>query len=128
MAEITALGPFRHLRAEATSHVLGYRHAHLRLSGRGLAFWFSPWNASLAELPVDDREVSLVVHARSADFQDLVIQGVVTYRIVDPVRTAERIDFSIDPRKGTWLRQPLEKISLILSQLAQQHALAHVQA
>lgn len=127
MAEITALGPFRHLRAEATSHVLAYRNAQLRRSGRGLAFWFSPWNASLAELPIDDREVSLVVHARTADFQDLVVQGVLTYRIVNPVRTAERVDFSIDPRKGLWLRQPLEKITLLLTQLAQQHAMAFVQ-
>jgi regulator of protease activity HflC (stomatin/prohibitin superfamily) len=127
MAEITSVGPFRHLRAEATSHVLGYRNAQLRLSGRGLAFWFTPWNASLAELPIDDREVSLVVHARSADFQDVVIQGVLTYRIADPVRTAERVDFSIDPRKGLWVKQPLEKITLILSQLAQQHAMAFVQ-
>jgi regulator of protease activity HflC (stomatin/prohibitin superfamily) len=127
MAEITMFGPFRHLRAEATSHVLGYRNAKLQRSGRGLAFWFSPWNASLAEVPIDDREVSLVIHARSADFQDVVIQGVLTYRIVDPAQTAERVDFSIDPRKGVWLKQPLEKITLILAQLAQQHAMAFVQ-
>jgi regulator of protease activity HflC (stomatin/prohibitin superfamily) len=127
MAEISNLGPFRHLRAEASSHILWYRRAKLRRSGRGVAFWFSPWNASLAELPIDDRDLALVVHARSADFQDVVIQGVLTYRILDPVRTAERVDFSIDSRKGTWLKQPLEKIALILSQLAQQHAMAFVQ-
>src|SRR5437773_12235551 len=118
MADITSFGIVRHLRAEASSHILIYRGARLRRSGRGLSFWFSPFAASLAEIPVDDREVTLAVHGRSADFQDVVIQGSVTYRIVDPALTAARVDFSIDPRRGTHLRQPLEKLASILTQLA----------
>lgn len=128
MAEISRLVFLRHLRADASSFVLAYRGARLARSGRGLAFWFTPWNTSLAELPVDDRELSLSVHGRSADFQDVVVQGVLTYRIVRPELLAERVDFSIDTRKGTWLRQPLEKLGSLLGQLALQHALAHVQA
>ena len=127
MAEIRSWGFVRHLRADASSQVLHYRGARLVRSGRGLAFWFQPWDASLAELPLDDREVSLTFHGRSADFQDVVVQGVIAYRIEEPVRTADRVDFSIDPRKGTWLRQPLEKLALVLSQLAQQHAQAYLQ-
>src|SRR5215831_3238348 len=119
---ILKLGPFRHLRAEASSHVLLYRGTRLQRSGRGLSFWFSPYSVSLAEIPVDDREVTLTVHARSADFQDLVIQGCLTYRIAEPALTAERVDFAIDPRRGTHLRQPLEKLASILTQLAQQRA------
>jgi regulator of protease activity HflC (stomatin/prohibitin superfamily) len=128
MADIYGIGFFRHLRADATSHVLHYRNAKLVRSGRGAAFWFSPFAASLAEVPVDDRELTLALHGRSGDFQDVVVQGVLTYRIVDPERTAGRIDFTIDPRRGTWLRQPLEKLALVLSQLAQQHALACLQS
>jgi regulator of protease activity HflC (stomatin/prohibitin superfamily) len=124
---ILKLGPFRHLRAEATSHVLLYRGTRLERSGRGLSFWFSPYSVSLAEIPIDDREVTVTVHARSADFQDLVIQGSLTYRIAEPALTAERVDFAIDPRRGTHLRQPLEKVASILTQLAQQRARAFVQ-
>src|SRR5688500_7068464 len=109
MAEIRNLGPFRHLRADAASQVLAYRHAKLTQAGRGLSFWFAPWSTSVAELPVDDRELPLSFHGRSADFQDVVVQGVLTYRIIDPLRTADRVDFTIDLRKGVWLRQPLEK-------------------
>jgi regulator of protease activity HflC (stomatin/prohibitin superfamily) len=126
MADITGLGPFRHLRADASSHVLLFRGARLRRTGRGLSFWFSPFAVSVAEVPVDDREVTLAVHGRTADFQDVVIQGSLTYRIVDPALTAARIDFSLDPRRGTHLRQPLEKLASILSQLAQQRALSYV--
>ena len=126
MAEITGMAFLRHLRADASSHVLLYRGARLRRSGRGLAFWFSPFAVSVAEVPVDDREVALAVHGRSADFQDVVVQGTVTFRIVNPELTAARVDFSIDPRRGTYLRQPLEKLALMLTQLAQQRAQSYV--
>jgi hypothetical protein len=36
-------------------------------------------SSSVAEIPVDDREVSLIVHGRSSDYQDVAVQGVVTY-------------------------------------------------
>jgi regulator of protease activity HflC (stomatin/prohibitin superfamily) len=126
MAEISGMGFLRHLRADASSHVLLTRGARLRRSGRGLAFWFSPFAVSIAEVPVDDREVALVVHARSSDFQDVVVQGSVTFRIVNPEQAAARVDFAIDLRRGTYLRQPLEKLALMLTQLAQQRAQSHV--
>jgi regulator of protease activity HflC (stomatin/prohibitin superfamily) len=126
MADISRMFFLRHLRAEASSHVLLFRGAKLRRSGRGLAFWFSPFAVSIAEVPVDDREVALAVHGRSSDFQDVVVQGSVTFRIANPELTAARVDFSIDPRRGTYLRQPLEKLALMLTQLAQQRAQSYV--
>src|SRR5947209_14338045 len=129
MADIIGLGPLplRHLRVDASSHVLLFRDARLRRIGRGLSFWFSPYAVSLAEVPADDREVALAVHGRSADFQDLVVQGTLTYRIGNPELIADRIDFSIDPRGGGHVRQPLEKLASMLTQLAQERARSYLQ-
>jgi regulator of protease activity HflC (stomatin/prohibitin superfamily) len=128
MAEITGFGPFRHLRAESASHVLHYRGSALQRSGRAMSFWFASWSASLAEVPLDDREASMAFHGRTADFQDVLVQGSLTWRIVDPVQAAQRVDFSIDPRSGTHLKQPLESLGSALARIAQQHAVARVQA
>jgi regulator of protease activity HflC (stomatin/prohibitin superfamily) len=128
MAQITNLIAARHLRADATAHVLHYRGAKLVHSGRGLAFWFLPMSSSIAEVPLDDRELSILFHARSSDFQDVTAQGVVTYRIADPATLAQRVDFTIDPARGVFLRQPLEKISLLLTELAHQHTAGYIGA
>lgn len=126
MAEIRRFPFRRHLRAESVSHVVHYRRAKVRHSGSGLAIWFDPLSDSIAEVPVDDRELQLIVHARSLDFQDITAQGILTYRAVDPQRLAQRIDFSIDLGRGDWQSQPLEKVGLMLSQLAQEYALAYI--
>src|SRR5262245_65254420 len=122
MAEIRSFIFIRHLRAETSSHVLCYRNARLKRSGRGISFWFLPLSTNLAEVPMDDRELSFSFHGRSSDFQDLVAQGVLTFRVADPVLLAQRVDFSLDLKTGSFLRQPLERLALQVSQLAQQHA------
>ncbi|APR80278.1 NrtR-regulated protein NrtX [Minicystis rosea] len=122
MADIRSFIFLRHLRADNSAHVIRYRRGKLVASGRGLSFWFSPMSTSIVEIPIDDRELPLVVTARSADFQDVAVQGVITYRVADPVALADRVDFTIDTHTGVHLRQPLEKIALYLSQLAQEHA------
>lgn len=126
MAEITALPFVRHLRADASSHVLHYRRGKLKRAGRGLAFWFTPLSSSIAEVPADARELALLFHGRSSDFQDVTAQGVITYRVQSPETLARHIDFSIDLRRGVWLRQPLEKLAVVVSELAQQHAWAYI--
>jgi regulator of protease activity HflC (stomatin/prohibitin superfamily) len=126
MAEIRSVGLMRHLRADATSHVLRYAGGRLRSSGRGPSFWFLPLSTSIAEVPVDDRDQSFLFHARSADFQDVTVQGVLTYRVTDPERLAERVDFTIDLRTGAHLKQPLERIAVVLTQLAERETWGYV--
>ena len=126
MADVTRVMFVRHLRADTSSHVLHYKGDKLVRSGRGLSFWFLPMSSSVAEVPVDDREVSLIVHGRSSDYQDVAVQGVVTYRVVDPRIVSQRVDFTIDLVKGSHTKQPLEKIALLLAQMSHQHAWTYI--
>ena len=76
MAELRSFPFLRHLRSEASSHILHFRRSRLVRQGRGLAFWFLPMSDSLAEIPADDRELPVMLHGRSSDFQDITAQGV----------------------------------------------------
>ncbi|HEY2408006.1 MAG TPA: SPFH domain-containing protein [Polyangiaceae bacterium] len=123
MAEIRKLLWMRHLRAEATNHVLYYRRGALARAGRGLAFWFNPMSTALAEVPVDDRDLNYLFKGRTRDFQEVVVQGVISYRVVDAKKLAERVDFAIDLKRGTHVKQPLEQIAILLTGIAQQAGL-----
>ena len=96
MADITRFLFFRHLRGEQSSHILHFANGQLARSGRGLSFWFLPLSASIAEVPIDDREQAFLFHGRCADFQDVTAQGVITYRVTDPELVSQRVDFTID--------------------------------
>lgn len=122
MAEIKSFGPVRRLRSDASVHVLRYSHGRLVQSGRGLAFWFLPDAASIAEAPVDDRDLPFLFNSRSRDFQEVAVQGMVVWRVADPEKLAQRVDFSIDLRHGQPLGQPIDQIATLLTGLAQQLA------
>lgn len=128
MADIQRFPGVRHLRGTATVHVRHQRHGRVVREGTGLAFWFRPLSAVLSEIPVDDRELPLLFHARTSDFQDVTVQASVTYRVVDPGLAAARLDFSIDPETGRWRSTPLEQLAGLLTELAQQPALEQLAA
>lgn len=124
MAEIRSFGFVRHLRSDPSAYMLRYKNGQLRRAGRGISFWFMPMSAGLAEVPVDDRELDFQFQGRSSDFQDVWAQGVITLRLAQPETVAERIDFTIDLTSGRHRKQPLEKLTLVVTQVAQQHAWA----
>ena len=120
MADIKRYPFVRHLRSEPTVQTLLYRRGRLARSGRGLTLWFRPLLSAVAEVPLDDRDLDFRFAARTSDFQDVALQGVITFRVADAELLAQRIDFSLDLDSGRWRRSPLERLQSTISQLAQQ--------
>jgi regulator of protease activity HflC (stomatin/prohibitin superfamily) len=123
MADISRRFFLRHLRSTPTHWVRHSVKGAAKREGVGLAFWYRPLTAVLSEVPVDDRELPLLFHARSSDFSDITVQATVTYRVADPAVAASRLDFSIDPYSGAARARPLDQIATLLAELAQQPAL-----
>lgn len=123
MSYVTKRLFLRHLRGVPTIWVRHQVRGRARHEGSGRSFWYRPLVAVLSAVPVDDRELPLLFHARTADFCDVTVQATVTYRIVDPALAAGRLDFSVDPYRGQARARPLEQIAALVTELAQQPAL-----
>lgn len=128
MAQIRHFGFFAQLRSDASSHIIRYNNGTVSRSGRGLVFWFMPATSSIAEVPMDDRETTLFVRGRSQDFQNVTVQGALTWRVTDPELLASRIDFSIAPGTGKPEGEPIEKIESRVTGLVSQTALEYFAA
>ena len=122
MADIRTYPFLSHLRSDPTSWVQHQHNGKVRHVGAGQSFWFRPRTAALAEVPLEDREQTVLFHARTADFQDVTVASTVTYRVEDPALAATRTDFGVSPRNGALERRPLETLGGLLSELAQQPA------
>jgi regulator of protease activity HflC (stomatin/prohibitin superfamily) len=126
MADIKRVLFWRHLRGEPNFQIVHYQRGRQRRSGAGLSFWFMPLSASIAEIPLDDRELPFHFQGRSQDFQDVTAQGVITFRVSDPDALMRRVDFSIDLDEGAYTKEPLERLAQLITQLAQQFALDYI--
>jgi hypothetical protein len=122
MSEIKTFPMLRHFRAEPTEHVTWWKHGARRRGGRGLSFWFGPLGTSIVAVPLDDRDQAFVLRGRSADFQEVAINGSVTWRVVDADALAARVDFSVDTATAKYNEDPLDKLAAIIGGLAGQLA------
>jgi regulator of protease activity HflC (stomatin/prohibitin superfamily) len=118
MATITKLAFFKHLRAEPNQFVLHFTGGKLKRSGPGIAYWFLPLSAALAQVPVEDVSTTFVLNERSRDYQAVKLQCTVIYRVSDPERAVSRVNFSIGVQSGVWNERPLESIATLWMQRA----------
>src|SRR3546814_13704926 len=70
--------------------------------------------------------MTLFVKGRSADFQQVNVQGILGWRVAEPDRVAERIDFTIGLANGQYIREPIERIETRLAGLVNQATLQYL--
>jgi hypothetical protein len=87
---------FRYLKAPPTVHVFQYVQGKVRRSGVGLSFFYFAPSAIIVKVPLTSVAVPFAFAETTGDFQDVTVQGELTYRIKDPQRVAAVLDFSVD--------------------------------
>ncbi|MBI5725606.1 MAG: band 7 protein [Planctomycetes bacterium] len=122
MPEIGRFFFMRHLRATPNEFILHYNRGRLDRQGAGISYWFYPLNAAISKVPVEDCETTFVLNERTADFQEVVVQCTLRYRITAPQVAACRVNFTISMSSGAWVEKPLEPLNDFWVQRAQNPA------
>ena len=118
MATIRRYGLFIHAQVEASAFLAVFRNGRLRKSGRGAAVWFLPQGAtSLVEVPAAERDHQLMISATTRDFQTVSVQGAATWRAADPLALADRVDFTISLKTGTYRADPVAQVEGLIDGL-----------
>ena len=83
------------IKVQPTDYVLQYRSGKLVREGVGQAFFYFAPTSSLVRIPVASVDVPFIFHEVTSDFQEITVQGQLTYRIADPKRLSQLMDFSL---------------------------------
>lgn len=86
-----------YLKAPPTTYVLHYKSGKVKREGTGLAFLYYRPTSTVVMVPAATADVPFAWTEVTADFQEVTIQGQLTYRVVEPKRLAKLLDFSVDP-------------------------------
>lgn len=86
---------FRFIRVQPTDYVLQYRGGKLVREGAGLAFFYFAPTSSLVRIPVASVDVPFIFNEVTSDFQEVTVQGQVTYRVSDPKKLSQLMNFTL---------------------------------
>lgn len=86
---------FRYAKASPSTYVIQYRGGEPVREGIGQAFFYFAPNASLVSVPLESVDVPFMFNEVSSDFQDVTVQGQVTYRVADPKLLASLMNFTL---------------------------------
>lgn len=108
----------RFVKVPPTTFVIHYRNGRVRREGTGLSFFYFAPAGDLVYVPMSSTDLPFAFNEVTADFQDVTIQGELTYRITDPKRVATVLDYGIDAR-GRYRSDDPTKLSDRLMHAAQ---------
>lgn len=99
-----------YFKGEPGNYILRYRNGKLVDHGPGLTFFYLPFNTTIAMIPVVSQDAPFIFREATADFQEVAIQGQLSYRLVKPLELAGMLDFSIEPHNGAYRGRDPDKL------------------
>lgn len=114
-------------KANPTDYVLHFSNGKPVHEGPGMAFFYFAPSSTIASVPQASTNVPFAFQEPTADFQTLVVQGQLTFRIAHPKMAAAMLDFTVDA-KGRYITDHYQKLPERLIYSLQTLLRTHVQA
>jgi hypothetical protein len=101
----------RFIKMQPTTHLLQYKNGKIARSGVGLAFFYYAPTTSLVAITIASTDAPFIFNEVTADFQEVSIQGQVTYRIADPQKLSQLLNFTLDQGGRNYVSDDPQKLS-----------------
>jgi regulator of protease activity HflC (stomatin/prohibitin superfamily) len=101
----------RFIKAQPTSYLLQYKKGRIVREGAGLSFFYYAPTTSLVAVPIASTDAPFIFNEVTSDFQEISIQGQANYRITDPKRVSQLLNFTLDASARTYVSDDPQKLS-----------------
>ncbi|MDR2105235.1 MAG: SPFH domain-containing protein, partial [Deferribacteraceae bacterium] len=108
----------KYAKFEPGSYVFKYKNGALAAEGDGLSFFYYAPSTSIVVVPMGSAEAPFIFSEISSDFQELTVQGQLTYRVIEPKKTSKMLNFAVSSRLR-YISEDPQKLSERLTDLAQ---------
>jgi regulator of protease activity HflC (stomatin/prohibitin superfamily) len=116
-----------YFKGQPTEYVLRYSSGRMVSEGPGLAFFYLRYNTQIVAVPTNSIDAPFVFNEVTKNFQDVTIQGQLTYRIINPRLAASLLNFTIDPLRRGYVSSDPERLSGRISNVVQIETRSEIQ-
>ena len=85
----------RYYKADASTYAIKTNNGKVQQHGRGLSFFYNAVSTSIAAVPMNVKEAPFIFNLQTKDFQSLTVQGQISYQIIDAMKIATMLNFTL---------------------------------
>lgn len=118
---------FGYFKAQPTEYIIKYASGRVAREGQGLAFFYLKHNTQVVAVPTSSVDANLLFNEATSNFQSVTIQGQFTYRIHNPKRAAELLNFTMDPRSRKYASSDPDRLAQRITNVIQMETRTEIQ-
>ena len=107
-----------YIKFDPMDYVIHYRNGKIVKEGKGLSFFYLNQNSSIVSIPQNSKDIPFVFNDMTKDYQNVTVQGQITYYIDDPIQINKQLDFTVNKNK-VYVSDDIEKLTQRLVNEAQ---------
>ena len=100
---------FKFVKATPNTYLIQVRNGKTVREGTGLAFWYYAPRSSLVSIPLNSMDLPFMLREVTSDFQEVSVQGQVTFKVTDPALLAAQMNFTLKP-DGNYIAEDPAKL------------------
>lgn len=101
----------RYIKMEPNTYLLQYKNGKVVREGSGLSFYYFSPASSIVAVPLGSMDIPFIFNEVTSDFQEITIQGEVTFKISDPKSLSGQLNFTLGPNNRNYISDDPEKLS-----------------
>jgi hypothetical protein len=95
----------RFIKAQPTTYLIQYKKGEIVRQGTGLSFFYFSPATSLVSIALGSVDVPFIFQEVTADFQEITVQGQVAYRVCDPLKLSQMLNFTLDSKAVNYVSE-----------------------
>ncbi len=101
----------QYFKADSSTYVIKTSGGKVRQKGKGLSFFYNATTTSVATIPINTQEAPFIFRLQTSDYQEVTVQGQVTFRIGNPNVIAEMMNFTLKQDGRSYVSEDPLKLS-----------------
>jgi len=101
----------KYAKFDPTVYVMQYKKGKVVREGAGLSFFYFAPTTSLVAVPIATTDVPFIFREVTADFQEATVQGQVVYRVAEPKKIAQLMNFTLQPKSQAYVSEDPQKLA-----------------
>ncbi len=115
-------------KGQPTEYVIKFVNGKIVKSGKGISFFYWRPTTTIIAIPVGTIDVNFIFNEITQTFQEVTIQGQLTYRINNAEKTSSILDFSINPISKQYLSNDRDSLARRIINVVQMATRSEIQA